>query len=107
MRCGDFSPDTCCLTLQLKVPAITLRRKSARRSICSFNSLMCRNFRQPRDNKKGQAMKPLLDHKGGMKYNIQKVIPLYCTRHRWTNGSPSDFVGSGMTIAGGCTTVHR
>jgi len=33
MRCGDFSPDTCCLTLQLKVPAITLRRKSARRRI--------------------------------------------------------------------------
>ena len=33
MRCGDFSPDTCCLTLQLKVPAITLRRKSARRNI--------------------------------------------------------------------------
>ena len=33
MRCGDFSPDTCCLTLQLKVSVITLRRKSARRSI--------------------------------------------------------------------------
>jgi len=32
-RCGDFSPDTCCLTLQLKVPAITLQRKSARRNI--------------------------------------------------------------------------
>ena len=31
MRCGDFCPDTCCVTLQLKVLVITLRRKSARR----------------------------------------------------------------------------
>ena len=106
MRCGDFSPDTCCLTLQLKVPAITLRRKSARRSIVDL-ILVWADFVQPKHNKKGQAMKSLLDHKRTMNNNEESDTALYGTTNRHTNWWPLNFVGSGIRFTWGVATRGR
>ena len=63
MRCGDFSPDTCCLTLQLKVSVITLRRKSARRSIVYLIPYVENLQSARRTNKKKPSKKSSLDYK--------------------------------------------
>ena len=71
MRCGDFSPDTCCLTLQLKVSVITLRRKSARRSIVYLIPYV-ENFQSARrTNKNSRARNPRSTTNYGRRTNLR------------------------------------
>ena len=96
MRCGDFSPDTCCLTLQLKVSVITLRRKSARRSIVYLIPYV-ENFQSASEQTKIAEQEILARLQIMEEEQISyKRYCLNCTRYRRSNGSPTDFVGIGF-----------
>ena len=107
MRCGDFSPDTCCLTLQLKVSVITLRRKSARRSIVYLIPYV-ENFQSASEQTKIAEQEILARLQIMEEEQISyKRYCLNCTRYRRSNGSPTDFVGNGFWFSWGRATARR
>ena len=105
MRCGDFSPDTCCLTLQLKVSVITLRRKSARRSIVHLIPYV-ENFQSASEQTKIAEQEILARLQIWIATKLLRYC-LNCTRYRRSNGSPTDFVGNGFWFSWWRATARR